>query len=112
MKLLEIKDSLGYYLDEKGVFAPVDKITKEDLLRLVDLTLSGEVEFDKYADEAIKNQAHRIIYKSIFDKLRGLSGRKQEFTDESERLYLSQYERYRENPSQQGAEGDAINRAP
>ncbi len=103
MKLLKIEDSLGYYRDDQGEFAPVDKITKEDLLRLVNLTLEEEVEFDEYNDEELKNQAHQIVYKSILEKLRGLNERRQEFIDESERLYLQEYERYRDEPSQQGA---------
>lgn len=112
MKLLKIEGDFGYYLDAQGEFAPVDKITKEDLLRLVDLTLAEEVEFDEYDGEVIQNQAHQILYRSIFEKLEGLKERKQEFTDESERLYLQEYEKYRDSPSQQGAEGDAVNRAP
>lgn len=103
MKLLKIEDDLGYFCDDQGKFASVDKITKEDLLRLVNLTLGEEVEFDEYKDEYIKNRAHQIVYKSIFDKLRGLKQRRQEFIDESERLYLLEYERYRDAPSQQGA---------
>lgn len=103
MKLLRIGGNLGYYRDEQGEFAPVDKITKEDLLRLVNLTLEEEVEFDDYTDEGLKNQAHQIVYKSIFEKLQGLRDRRQEFMDESERMYLQEYERYRDEPSQQGA---------
>ena len=70
MKLLKIENNLGYYRNEQGDFSSVDKITKEDLLRLVTLTLEKEdVEFDTYNDESLKNQAHQIIYKSIFEKL-------------------------------------------
>lgn len=112
MKLLKIEDSQGHFLSEDRTFIPVDRITKEDLLRLVDLALTEEVEFDDYDNEVIRNQAHQILYKSIFEKLRGLRDRKQAFTDESERLYLQEYQKYREEPSQQGAEGDAVNRAP
>ena len=112
MKLLKIEDNHGYFLDDKNEFILVDKITKEDLLRLVDLTLSEEVEYDEYDHEAIKNPAHQILYKSIYEKLRGLKDRKEEFTDESERLYLQEYEKYREESSQQGADGDAVTRAP
>ncbi len=104
MKLLKIEDNVGYYRDDQGKFAQVNKITKEDLLRLVDLTLGEEeIEFDEYNDENLNNQAHQIIYKSIFDKLQGLKKRRQEFIDESERLYLQEYERYRDEPSQQDA---------
>ena len=85
MKLLKIDGDLGYFCDDKGKFAPIDKITKDDLLRLVDLTLREEVEFDEYKDEYIKNHAHQIVYKSIFEKLLGLTQRRKEFIDESER---------------------------
>ena len=101
MKLLKIEDELGYYRNAQDDFAPVDKINKEDLFRLVDLTLAEEVEFDEYDDGAIKNQAHQILYKSIYEKLAGLKERRQEFTDESERVYLQEYEKYRNKPPQQ-----------
>lgn len=97
MKLLSIENNLGFYLGETGQYKPVDKITKEDLLRLVNLTLREDVKFDVYDENAIKNQAHQIVYKSVFEKLRGLRDRKKEFIDESERLYLKEYERYRED---------------
>ena len=107
MKLLEIKDDKGYYYDNKGELATIDKITKDDILRLVNLTLGEEeVEFDEFSDDNLKNQAHKIIYKSIFEKLQDLKKRKQEFIDESERLYLSEYEKYRDEPSQQGEDED------
>ena len=105
MKLLKIEDNKGYYFVTQDKFATVDKITKDDILRLVSLTLdmNQEVEFDEYDVDNLKNRAHQIIYKSIFEKLQGLKKRRQEFIDESERLYLSEYERYRDEPSQQDA---------
>lgn len=110
MKLLKIESNQGHFLDENSKFVPIHKITKEDLLRLVDLTLDKEVEFDEFDDETIKNPAHQILYKSIYEKLRGLKDRKEEFIDKSARLYLTEYEKYREEPSQQGGEGDAVTR--
>ena len=101
MKLLKIEDNLGHYLGDTSQYNPVDKITKEDLLRLVNLTLQADVEFDAYDEDGIKNQAHQIVYKSILEKLRGLRDRKQEFIDESERLFLKEYEKYRDDSSQQ-----------
>jgi len=105
MKLLKIDNNLGYYYDNQGKFATVDKITKDDTLRLVNLVLDTnlEVEFDEYNDDNLKNHAHQIIYKSIFEKLQELKKRRQEFIDESERLYLSEYEKYRDELSQQEA---------
>lgn len=95
MKLLKIDSNMGHYRDAKGNYRPIDKLAKEDLLRLVTWTLNEkDVEFDDYDESTIKNQAHQIIYKSIVQKLRTLRNRKQEFIDESERLFLKEYERY------------------
>ena len=97
MKLLRIDSNLGHYIREAGDYSSIDKITKEDLLRLVHLTLNEDkVEFDEYNENSIKNQAHQIIYKSIFRKLNSLRERRQEFVDESARLFLEDYEKYRE----------------
>lgn len=99
MKLLKIENHMGFYHNESEQYTPIDKITKEDLLRLVNLTLQEDVEFDVYDDNLIKNQAHQIVYKNVFEKLRSLKDRKKEFVDESERLYLKEYEKYREDSS-------------
>jgi hypothetical protein len=97
MKLLKIGENIGQFLTMNGDYSPIDKICKDDLLRLVDRTLDeDEVEWDAYDDQAIKNQAHQVIYKSIAQKLADLRMRKQEFVDESARLFLDEYERYRE----------------
>jgi len=101
MKLLKIDNKLGHYLSKSGDYVPIDKITKDHLLRLVNLTLANNAEFDEYDDEQIQNQAHQIVYKSIYEKLHGLRERRQEFIDESETLYLQDYEKYRDESSQQ-----------
>ncbi len=107
MKLLKIDKNLGHYLGEQGGFTSIDKITKEDILRLVNLTLAEEVELDEYDEKAIKNPAHQILYKNISEKIANLKERRQEFTDASERLYLVEYEKYRDKPPLQGAEDEA-----
>lgn len=96
MKLLKINENLGQFLDANGDYSPIDKIGKDDLLQLVDRTLDDDdAELDAYDDQAIKNQAHQVIYKSVFQKLSDLRKRRQEFIDESARLFLDEYERYR-----------------
>jgi len=101
MKLLKIEDNAGWYVNDQGDFVPIDKITKQDLLRLVGLILAEETEIDKFDAEAIKKQAHQLIYKNISEKLGDLRERRQEFTDESDRLYLEAHEKYRDTSSQQ-----------
>lgn len=94
MKLLKIKDNQGFFYVNDGEYLPMDKLTKDVLLKLVDITLENDIEMDEYDDSAIKHQAHQVIYKSVFNKLLNLNERKQEYTDESERLFLAEYEKY------------------
>src|SRR5690606_40189613 len=98
MKLLKIEASCGYYRRVDGSYLPLDKMTKEDLLQLVDWTLCEDnTELDDYDENNIKNQAHQIIYKSVHRKLGDLRGRRQEFMDESARLFVEDYKKYRDS---------------
>ena len=94
MKLLKIEKSQGYFLYKNDKYRPLDKIAKEDLLNLVDLALQDDATYDEFDEDAIKNQAHQIIYRSIYAKLSALSEDKEEFLDESKRLFLTEYEKY------------------
>jgi hypothetical protein len=97
MKLLRIHENAGQFLKADGTYETIDKIDKDDLLRLVDKTLDAEeFEVDAYDEQAVKNQAHQVIYKSIAQKLVDLRKRREGFIDEAARLYLVEYERYRE----------------
>ena len=100
MKLLKIENNCGHFLAESGDYKPIDKISKDDLLKLVNFTLGeDEVEFDEYDENHVKNHAHQVIYKSVIRKLNSLRERRQEFTDEAARLYLEDYERYKSEPT-------------
>ena len=95
MKLLKIESNEGQFRDANGNYKPIDKINKEELLQLVTWTLNeNDIEFDTYDENAIKNQAHQVVYKSVVQKLHDLRGRKQEFIDDSKRLFLKEYEKY------------------
>lgn len=108
MKLLKTDSNQGFYLADNGDYRAIDEITKEDLLRLMRIVLNDDVEFDEFDEDVIKNQAHQVVYKSIYRNLLSLRDRKQEFVDESERLYLEDYKRYAEDASQQGGSPDAL----
>lgn len=97
MKLLRINGPKGEFRLGDASYRELDKLTKEDLLALVNWTLHEDVaEFDEYDETVIKNQAHQIIYKSVLNKLRELRGRREQFIDEAARLYLEDYEKYKE----------------
>ena len=94
MKLLAIDSGLGSFLLSDGNYATIDKITKDDLLRLVGHSLNDTVEMDEYNETTLHNQAHRIIYKDIYIKLAELISRKDEYTDRSDRMFLDEYDLY------------------
>jgi hypothetical protein len=82
-------------LTENEKYETVEKIDKTVLLRLVNLALQDNFEFDLYDENKLRNQAHQVIYKSISEKLSDLYLKRNQFRDESERLYLDEYEKYK-----------------
>ena len=107
MKLLKIENNLGYYRSEDGAYHEIDQITKEALLWILDKVLDKSGELDEYNENELKNQAHQVVYKSIFSNLRALEDRRQEFIDASERLFLEDYKRYVEGTPQKCLSVDA-----
>lgn len=103
MKLLKIDSYCGKFLTESGSYQTIDKVTKDDLLRMVEVILEGDAEFDEYDEDLIKNQAHQVVYKSLYDNLLSLQDRKAEFIDESKRMYLDDYKKYVESAPQSDA---------
>lgn len=95
MKALKIENNQGYFLTEKDDYETVEKIDKTVLLRLVNLALQDNFEIDVYDENELRNQAHQVIYKSISEKLNDLHQKRNQFRDESERLYLDEYEKYK-----------------
>lgn len=101
MKLLKIKEPIGQFLTKNGTYDEIDKITKDDLIRITESVLDSSGDLEPYDEERIKNQAHQIVYKSIYSNLKALENRRQEFIDESDRLYIDDYKKYVEDLSQQ-----------
>jgi hypothetical protein len=66
---------------------PIDQITKEELLALLELSLGSDFEMDAYDASKLKNAAHQIIYKNIYQKLDGLRTQAERFVDEKMALY-------------------------
>lgn len=94
MKLLKIEGGNGYFRLKDGNYLEVDKINKEHLLAIINATLADEVEFDVFDEHTLQNQAQRIVYKNIAEKLKNLAGRRQEYKDESEKLFQKEYDKY------------------
>jgi hypothetical protein len=96
MKILRIDDNKGFFSIDEEHWEAIDEIDKAKLMALVDLVLESSVQMDEYSDTAIGNQAHQIIYKSIYEKLNALRDDKDKFRDESDRLYQDSFEKYQQ----------------
>ena len=96
MKILKIENNQGYFSIDGSEYELIDKINKEALLALVNIALDTEVEIDEYDDELIKNQAHQILYKNISEKIAKLNQERDDFKDDTERLFLPEYEKYKQ----------------
>ncbi|TFW18292.1 hypothetical protein [Duganella callida] len=94
MKLLKIEGGNGFFRMEDGNFLEIDKINKEHLLAIINATLASDVELDAFDEDALQNQAQRIVYKNIAEKLQNLASRRQEYKDESEKLFQKEYDKY------------------
>lgn len=95
MKILKVKDNNGYFrVSDSDKWRPIDEIDKDELMNLLDCFLNSDVEMDDIEEKSLSNQAQRIIYRSIFEKLNNLKENKSKFKDESERMYLSEIQKY------------------
>lgn len=96
MKILKIESGKALFSIDGTAWSSIDSIDKDGLMGLLRAVLTGEVEMEEFNESLIPNQAHQIIYKSIYDKLTALIPQKYKFKDESDRTYLSAIERYSE----------------
>ena len=100
MKYLYIKSGQGYYslTGSDTDLRAIDQIDKNDLLKLLDLivesTDDSAFEMDEYSADDLKNPAHRIIYKNIYEKFEALLKKRISFADETCNLYRTAIQKY------------------
>lgn len=94
MKCLLIENGKGYYSLDGEHKIPLDQITKDDLLKMLDLIIDYDAEMDEYDENLVQHAAHKIIYRNLYSKLKDLSSNKTRFKDESTSLYRGAIERY------------------
>jgi hypothetical protein len=106
MKRLKIEDKKASYSVGAKTYAPIDQVTKEDLLGLLDAAIEEDnFEMDAFAEDSIQNPAHRIIYKNIHDKIADLRNNRLQFRNEANQLYKEAFEKYKvESTSADSAE--------
>ena len=94
MKILKIDDNKGYFSLDGNDWIIIDEINKENLLSLVDISLTDEFEMDEFDKKKLGNPAHQVIYNNIYKKLSELSTRRTRFKDEIEALHKEAIEKY------------------
>ena len=94
MKYLKTEDNKGYYLPESNSWTEIDKISKEDLLYLLNKAVDENFEMDEYLEGNIGHKAHQIVYKSIHEKFSELIENRNVFKDECDSLFKSAIEKY------------------
>jgi hypothetical protein len=101
MKHLKIENEQGQYMVVDNEWKSIDKLDKNDLLKLAYLALEEDYEMDEYDEESLKNPAHQIIYKNIYDKLKQLSNDRDRFKDESVQQYSKEFKKYGNNEKEE-----------
>ncbi|MEE2691856.1 MAG: hypothetical protein VX640_09995 [Pseudomonadota bacterium] len=95
MKILKIEDGKGHFqIPGKIEWRLISEIDKDGLMDLLNCFLEQDVEMDEVDEKKLTNQAHFIIYRSIYEKLKTLSENKKKFKDESDRAYLDEIRKY------------------
>jgi len=97
MNYLKIENGKGFFRGDNGEYKTIDSIRKEDILRLLDAVVSEEISFemDEMNENNIQNQAHKIIYGNIYEKLLELKKNKNYFLDECKDLYKDALNKYK-----------------
>ena len=96
MIYLKIKNNKGFYRTDSTSenWIELDQISKEDLLKLLEIATSKEFTMDEYKDEILQNPAHNIIYKNIYGKFSELLTNKTRFQDSVNSMYKSAIDKY------------------
>lgn len=97
MKFLKINNNQAFFLKDKEepeTWTEIDKIEKEDLMKLLDFAIEEDFEMDVYDENILANKAHQIIYKGIYEKLNIFLSNIDRFKDETEAIYKEALEKY------------------
>ncbi len=96
MTYLKIDNNKGFYRTDKSKeeWMELDQLTKDHLLKLLEIATQVEFEMDDYKDELLQNPAHNIIYRNIYGKFIELIKNKTRFQDSVENMYKSAIEKY------------------
>ncbi len=96
MTYLKIENNKGLYRTDASIeeWTEIDKIGKNDLLKLLDIATTEDFSMAEYKYELLQNPAHNIIYKNIYGKFTELLSNKTRFQDSVNAMYKSAIDKY------------------
>lgn len=96
MKYLIIKDNKGFFTLDGTSEKPLDQITKDDLLQLLNAVIEQEdFEMDEFVASNLQNPAHQVIYKNLYQKFDDVKKNRVSFNDEKTNLYKEALNKYK-----------------
>lgn len=109
MTYLKIDNNKGFFrIDGNSEeWSELDQISKDDLLKLIDIATTEEFQMDEYKDELLQNPAHNIIYRNIYGKFNELLSNKTRFQDSVNAMYKTAIDKYTVELSTESEEENA-----
>ncbi|WP_302293048.1 hypothetical protein [Leyella stercorea] len=96
MIYLKIENKVGKFYKD-GIYVTIEKMANDDLWRLANLAIKqNDFQMDEYVESLLPNKAHQIIYKHVYELLASLQGRKEQYENESELMYKTAYDAYKQ----------------
>lgn len=95
MKILKYEDNVSYlYVD--GKYKKILEISKEDILKSLEYIYENEdVELEEYDKEKIVNEAEKIVYENLYNKLNNFKEDKPILKNEIDNLFKDLEEKYK-----------------
>lgn len=96
MIYLKIENNVGKFYKD-GTYETIDKMANDDLWGLANSVMKDDdFQMNVYDEALLPNKAHRIIYKHVYELLISLQERKEQYINESELMYKTAYDAYKQ----------------
>lgn len=95
MKILKYENNVSY-LNVDGKDKKILEISKEDILKSLEYIYENEdVELEEYDKEKIVNEAEKIVYENLYNKLNNFKEDKPILKNEIDNLFKDLEEKYK-----------------
>ncbi len=97
MKILKYENNVSY-LNVEGKDKKILEISKEDILKSLEYIYENEdVEIEEYDKDKILNEAEKIVYENLYNKLNNFKENKQTLKNEIDNLFNDLEKKYKIN---------------